>query len=253
MLAFAARPWIRPPRCTPTSLRRRARAEQLIADGFLGSRLCRCCARGRFWRLSPSSLTSLGAFSDTARASLPATLKYASASERAAVKPWPPIRLPHLRRAAHHCEPPVGGRQLHDHQRRSRWARERHLRRRALAAPSGSASTLSAALLRQQGKLYERALLCGGRVPCTAWPRTHRRADGRTRGDPAWPRAAPPIHIRGRWRCRRRGRLAPDFSTASMASSTLHGGGRRDAKTRGSARGSFAGSASRPPLRGAAR
>ena len=34
----------------------------------------------------PSSLTSLGAFSDTARASLPATLKYASASERAAIQ-----------------------------------------------------------------------------------------------------------------------------------------------------------------------
>jgi hypothetical protein len=41
---------------------------------------------GRFWALSPSSLSSVGAFSRTARGSLPATLSYADASQRAIVQ-----------------------------------------------------------------------------------------------------------------------------------------------------------------------
>jgi hypothetical protein len=41
---------------------------------------------GRFWAVSPSCLTSLGAFARPARGSLPATLEYASKSERGAIQ-----------------------------------------------------------------------------------------------------------------------------------------------------------------------
>ena len=41
---------------------------------------------GRFWALSPSGLSSLGAFSSIAAGSLPATLAYATPSERAAIQ-----------------------------------------------------------------------------------------------------------------------------------------------------------------------
>ena len=41
---------------------------------------------GRFWALSPSSLSTLGAFANTRRGSLPATLSYATAAERAKIQ-----------------------------------------------------------------------------------------------------------------------------------------------------------------------
>lgn len=41
---------------------------------------------GRFWRLSPSGLAHLGALSDTARGSLPATVAYATRAEREAIQ-----------------------------------------------------------------------------------------------------------------------------------------------------------------------
>ena len=47
---------------------------------------CFLACGGRFWALSPSSLSTLGAFARTARASLPATLKYATSTERATIQ-----------------------------------------------------------------------------------------------------------------------------------------------------------------------
>jgi hypothetical protein len=47
---------------------------------------CFTALGGRFWALSPSSLSTLGAYANTAQASLPATLAYASGAERTAIQ-----------------------------------------------------------------------------------------------------------------------------------------------------------------------
>jgi hypothetical protein len=61
------------------------RPRDIGAVALLGS-ACFVALGGRFWALSPSSLSTLGAFSNTARASLPATLAYATSAERAAIQ-----------------------------------------------------------------------------------------------------------------------------------------------------------------------
>lgn len=47
---------------------------------------CFLALGGRFWRLSPSGLANVGALADTARGSLPATLKYATKYERETIQ-----------------------------------------------------------------------------------------------------------------------------------------------------------------------
>ena len=48
--------------------------------------MCFYMLGGRFWRLSPSSLTQVGAIANTRHGSLPATLAYATAKEREAIQ-----------------------------------------------------------------------------------------------------------------------------------------------------------------------
>lgn len=60
-------------------------AQSLSAAALIGSAGF-IALGGRYWALSPSGLATLGAFSHRSRGSLPATLAYASAAERAAIQ-----------------------------------------------------------------------------------------------------------------------------------------------------------------------
>jgi hypothetical protein len=65
---------------------RHAHASVSHASSALLGSACFLALGGRFWAVSPSGLSTLGAYANTARASLPATLAYASGPERAAIQ-----------------------------------------------------------------------------------------------------------------------------------------------------------------------
>ena len=80
---------------------------------------CFLALGGRFWALSPSSLSTLGAFANTKKGSLPATLAYATAAKRSEIqqlgrrfgchtcgaRPWPLWGRAQLRYNADHMPP----------------------------------------------------------------------------------------------------------------------------------------------------
>ena len=100
---------------------RRARATHgsTHASSVLLGYACFLALRGRFWALSPSSLSTLGAFANTKKGSLPATLAYATSAKRAEIqqlgrrfgchtcgaRPWPLWGRPQLRYNADHMPP----------------------------------------------------------------------------------------------------------------------------------------------------
>ena len=100
---------------------RRARATHgtTHASSVLLGGACFLALGGRFWALSPSSLSTLGAFANTKKGSLPATLAYATAAKRSEIqqlgrrfgchtcgaRPWLLWGRPQLRYNADHMPP----------------------------------------------------------------------------------------------------------------------------------------------------
>ena len=89
------------------------------ASSVLLGGACFLALGGRFWALSPSSLSTLGAFANTKKGSLPATLAYATAAKRSEIqelgrrfgchtcgaRPWPLWGRAQLRYNADHMPP----------------------------------------------------------------------------------------------------------------------------------------------------
>ena len=111
------------------------------ASSILLGGACFLALGGRFWGLSPSSLSTLGAFANTKKGSLPATLAYATAAKRSEIqelgrrfgchtcgaRPWPLWGRAQLRYNADHMPPLAEVKVMN-----------RELWRRVLSAPARS-------------------------------------------------------------------------------------------------------------------